>query len=98
LDGGQAVRVTHPFHPLFGRTFTLLSCCFNWGQQRVDLHDEQGNLLTLPAAWTDVVPPDPCVVIAAGRSAFRAADLVELAALVDRWQQGTVGKAGASAK
>jgi hypothetical protein len=75
-----------------------LSCSFNWRQHRVELEDEQGNLLTLPASWTDVPPPDPFVVIAAGRSAFRAADLVELAALVDRLQQETADNRGESAK
>jgi hypothetical protein len=40
-------------------------------------------LFSLPAGWTDVDPPDPYVAIAAGRSVFRVADLVELAALID---------------
>jgi hypothetical protein len=98
LDEGQTVRVAHPFHPLFGQTFTLLSCSFNWGQHRVDLQDEQGNQSTLPASWTDVVPPDPFVVIAAGRSAFRVVDLVALAALVDCLQRDAQDTGGESGK
>jgi hypothetical protein len=44
---------------------------------------EDGRLRSVPAGWTDVDPPDPFVVIAAGRSAFRAADLLALACLLD---------------
>src|SRR5438128_9152690 len=32
----------------------------------------------LPAAWTSLAPSDPSVVLAAGRSAFRVADLLQL--------------------
>jgi hypothetical protein len=36
----------------------------------------------LPARWTSLAPEDPVVIAGAGRSTFRAADLMELAALV----------------
>jgi hypothetical protein len=36
----------------------------------------------LPASWTDVVDPDPFVVMAAGRSLFRVEDLLTLADLL----------------
>ena len=36
----------------------------------------------MPASWTDVVDPDPFVVLAAGRSLFRVEDLLALAALL----------------
>lgn len=49
-----------------------------WGEDRVFFYDERGRLSALPAAWTDFVSPDPFVKIAAGRSLFRAEDLVEL--------------------
>lgn len=54
----------------------------NWGEQRVYFHDAEGRLMALPAAWTDVVSLDPVVAISAGRSAFRAADLLELTRLI----------------
>jgi len=41
-------------------------------------------MASLPACWTSVVPEDPFVAVAAGRSRFRVADLVELAAVVAR--------------
>jgi hypothetical protein len=58
------VRVTHRFHPLFGRDFEFVAHRQNWGEDRVHLHDENGELFSLPAGWTDVVAADPFVVIA----------------------------------
>lgn len=43
-----------------------------------------GSLLSLPVEWTDVVAEDPFVVVAAGRTPFHTAGLLELAELVDR--------------
>jgi len=43
---------------------------------------------TLPATWTSIVPPDPSVVLATGRAAFRVADLLTLAHLMQRIEQG----------
>ena len=37
----------------------------------------------MPTAWTSVAPEDPFVKVAAGRSAFRVADLLALADLLD---------------
>jgi hypothetical protein len=48
----------------------------NWGEGRVYCRDEDGELFSLPAAWTGVAPADPFVVIAAGRCPFAAEGLV----------------------
>ncbi|MEV6341602.1 DUF5372 family protein [Nocardia vinacea] len=77
-------RVTHRFHPLFGREFEFVEHRFNWGEDRVSLRDEQGRLFSLPAGWTDVVAPDPFVVIAEGRCPFTTTGLLEVAELIDR--------------
>jgi hypothetical protein len=45
--------------------------------------DATGELVSLPAEWTDVVAPDTFVTVSAGRSPFHPADLVELVRLVD---------------
>jgi hypothetical protein len=37
----------------------------NWGEDRVYCRDEDGELFSLPAAWTNAAPVDPFVVIAA---------------------------------
>jgi hypothetical protein len=49
---------------------------------RVTYRDQLGHLCSIPASWTDAVAPDPVVLVSAGRSAFRLADLVELARLI----------------
>ena len=54
-----------------------------WGEDRVFVFDGEGQMFSLPAGWTDVDAPDPYVAVSAGRSAFRVADLLELAALLD---------------
>jgi Family of unknown function (DUF5372) len=76
--------VTHPFHPLAGRDFELVVYRQNWGEDRVHLHDEAGDLFSLPAGWTDMAAADPFVVVAAGRCPFTTAGLLALADLVDR--------------
>jgi hypothetical protein len=78
------VRVTHPFHPLFGREFDLVSQRHAWGHVRVGVSDDQGRLTSLPAGWTSVGAEDPFLVIAAGRSPLHIATLPALAALVRR--------------
>jgi len=76
--------VTHPFHPLYGRDFEFVAYRLNWGEDRVHLHDENGQLFSLPAAWTDVAAADPFVVIAADRCPFTTAGLLALADLAGR--------------
>ena len=78
----QTFRVTHPFHPLRGRTFPLVDCRQTWGEDRVYFHDDAGQLARLPRQWTDVVPDDPTVVVGAGRAHFRYDDLCRLADLL----------------
>ena len=75
-------QITHPFHPLQGRQFSLVTVRNNWGEDRVYYHDSDGRLLSIPAAWTDVCAPDPFVLLSAGRSPFCLEDLLELARLL----------------
>jgi len=51
----------------------------NWGEDRVWFHANDGGLQSLPTSWTDAAPVDAFVVVAAGRSLFRLADLLEMA-------------------
>ena len=75
-------QVTHPFHPWHGREFELIAYKSAWGEDRVYFYDEEAQLRALPASWTDAVASDPFVAIAAGRTPFRAGDLLELVRLV----------------
>jgi len=83
--------VTHPFHPWSGRELELVKRRSSWGADRVHVCAPGGELASLPAEWTDVVPADPFVVVAAGRAPFRTGDLLELAELAGRLRGGRAG-------
>ena len=54
-SASQRVRVTHPFHPLAGREFSLVVRKNNWAEDRVFFFADDGQLTSLPAAgrtWT----------------------------------------------
>ncbi len=78
----QIFRVTHPFHPWCGRPFELVAYKNAWGDNRVYFYDDEQRLIALPAAWTDVIAADPFILVASGRSLFKAGDLLELAGFV----------------
>jgi Family of unknown function (DUF5372) len=78
--------VTHPFHPLCGRDFEFVVYRQNWGEDRVHLRNEDGQLFSLPAGWTDAAAADPFVVVAAGRCPFTVDGLLAVADLVDRFR------------
>ena len=79
--------MTHPFHPLYGQQFEMLSYRHNWGEYRVTFYQTPEHVRALPAAWTSLAPPDPSVVLAAGRAAFRVADLLQLSHLIGRIEE-----------
>lgn len=58
----------------------------NWGEDRVYFHDDAGQLVAFPARWTSVFPPDPFVLVSAGRSSFCFAQLLELARMIQQLQ------------
>ena len=82
--GRQRFRVTHPFHPLFGQEFALVTYRQNWGEERVYFHDEEGRLVAIPARWTSVFPVDPFVALSGGRSRFCFAQLRELVLMIQQ--------------
>jgi Family of unknown function (DUF5372) len=78
-DGELGFTVTHPFHPLSGQLFPLLAQRRAWGEPRVFFLDPAtGQSRSLPTAWTNLAPPDPFVVLAAGRAILRLTDLQTL--------------------
>jgi len=82
------VRITHPFHPLFGREIDFVNRIQRWGEDWVVYRDPDEYLLWLPARWTSVEAEDPFIIVSAGRSHFRAADLIDLAALIAAFRRG----------
>ena len=49
--------MTHPFHPLAGHVFDLVVRKNNWAEDRVFVFTDDGQLTSIPAAFTDVDPP-----------------------------------------
>jgi Family of unknown function (DUF5372) len=80
----QLVRVTHPFHPLFPRQLPCVGKRYNRHGERLLLQTGDATVWSVPPQWTDLVNPDPEVIMSNGRSLLRVADLMELATLVER--------------
>ena len=81
------VSITHPFHPLRGQVLDFVELRVQWGEERVFYRDRRGHIASLPARWTSAVPEDPTIAMGAGKSAFRAQDLLELATLLSELQR-----------
>lgn len=89
-DEGDTFTVTHPFHPLAGRSFATVMQRTAYGEPRVFYLDPTTALLqSLPLAWTDLAPPDPFRLAAADRAILRLTDLRALAALVQGLRAAT---------
>ena len=80
----RLVRVTHPFHPLSGRQLLCVGERYNRYGMTLLLETDDGAVCAVRPQWTDVVAPDPEIVLSRQRALFRVADLLELARLVDR--------------
>ncbi|MBT2509462.1 Y4bD/Y4pK family protein [Streptomyces sp. ISL-98] len=85
------MRVTHRFHPWFGKEFAFVDRRHTWDEDRVSMVGEDGAVTSLPAAWTDIDPVDPFVVMAAGRCPFRITDLLAVADHLDALKVRDVG-------
>jgi hypothetical protein len=81
--GVHLFRVTHPFHPLRGQDLELVNERHCFGEAFVFFYGPRGDLSSVPAAWTDLVGPDPFVAVSAGRACFRPRDLLRLAVLLE---------------
>jgi hypothetical protein len=65
--GQRTVRVTHPFHPWFGREFVFVVVAVRqtWSQDRVFFLDRNGQQFSLPVGWTDAAASDAFVTMGA---------------------------------
>jgi hypothetical protein len=95
LCGGQLWPIPHkhPFHPLRGTEYELVTRKLTWGEDRVFYYDRTGALKSFLTNVTDLVPEDAFEHLSAGLSAFRVDDLLELRRLMDglRRRDGRVG-------
>jgi hypothetical protein len=86
------VRVTHRFHPLFGREFRFVDRRHTWEEDRVALLGDDGQVFSLPAAWTDIDPVEEFVAQAAGRCPFTLASLRALAETIAVIRDARIGE------
>jgi hypothetical protein len=80
------VRITHPFHPLFGQEIDCVERRTQWGDDLIFYRDRLGYVTALPTRWTSVETEDPFLVVSAGRSHFRVTDLIDLASVITEIQ------------
>ena len=80
--------MTHPFHPLYGREFELVTQKQAWGEDRVYFRDRAKRLQHIPLGWTSVAALDAFRAAAGGRCRFRTEDLLRLADLVNALAPG----------
>jgi len=80
------MRITHPFHPARGQTFKYIDQRYTWGDTRVYYVNHQGHQKSVSIGFTDVLPPDPFVSIAAGRCLLSTQSLIDLLVLVNASQ------------
>ena len=78
------MRITHPFHPLSGEELVCIGERSNSYGRRLLLQVNDAIVCSVPLQWTDLVAPDPEIVIGEHRALFRVADLLELARLLDQ--------------
>ncbi len=78
------MQVTHPFHPLGGQQLPCVGERYNRYGMTLLLKADDGAIYAVRPQWTDVVAPDPEIVLGGRRALFRVTDLLELACLVDR--------------
>jgi hypothetical protein len=76
------VRVIHPYHPLCGREFKLVTYRHDWGEDRVFYLDDSGKVVCIPASWTSARVPDPYLELPAEPVLFRVPDLQQLLQMV----------------
>jgi hypothetical protein len=76
-------RLTHPFHPRSGESFSLIGYRRSWGRESVDGLDAECKPFSVPLSWTDAGDEDPFLTVSRGRAMGRVADLLRLAQLLE---------------
>ncbi|GCE07811.1 DUF5372 family protein [Dictyobacter aurantiacus] len=83
MNSEHRFTITHPFHPLCGQSFPLLTHRVAWGEERVFFsHPQTQEMRSLPLAWTSLALPDPFLLVANGNAVLRLKDLQRLVQLL----------------
>ena len=81
--GERLFTVTHPFHPLSGRSFKAIATGHGWFEERVWFDIWKGKTRAIPLSWTDLAPPNHYLEMGRGRSLFMVEDLLILSSVID---------------
>jgi hypothetical protein len=79
----QSFRITHPFHPQVGQEFEVVERRSIRDQDLIFYQDARACLRSISTSFTSLRVPDAVVVLGAGRSRFRVADLLALRRLLE---------------
>lgn len=88
LGRGAFFRIIHPFHPLAGQELERASGPPQDSHRWVWFHTADGRLSPIPLNFTDLVEPDPFVVVSAGRAHLGVKELLGLVDLLTLMEQG----------
>ena len=77
-------RITHPFHPLKGKSFPILKVRRVAGADRLSLRGSADGSLAVPLEWTDQAPPSPFEHLGIEPSILDFRYLLELVELVQQ--------------
>ena len=78
------MRIIHPFHPLSGQRLQYIGTRYTRYGKKLLLRVDDVTICSVPPQWTDVIAPDPEVVMGQQRALFRVTELLELASLLAR--------------
>jgi hypothetical protein len=81
-------HITHPFHPLFGQELERASGPPQESHRWVWFHTAEGRLSPIPLNFTDLVDPDPFVVVSAGRAHLGVKEMLRLVELLSEMEHG----------
>jgi hypothetical protein len=83
VQAKRRFRVTHPFHPWFGREFEYEDDRERFGHRRLFYRSENGQIAYFLTKWTDQAPMDPFVEMGDGKALARPRDLLELVQIIE---------------
>jgi Family of unknown function (DUF5372) len=83
--------ITHPFLPTSGQQIDVVGRASHWGEERVLYLNDSGRPQSISLVFTDLCQEDEFRRIAAGRAAFRTADLLDLCRRLDVLLSGESG-------
>ena len=70
--------ITHPFHPMKGKTFKFFERKIIWGDDRILYEKEPGHKASIPTNFTNISEEDPFIAVSNGRSHMTFDSMISL--------------------